>query len=44
MWMHNGGIAGFTDIKMELHMSLPKELYNFPQGNTGMQQVRRDNS
>jgi hypothetical protein len=34
--MHNGGIAGFPEIKMDLHLSLSRELYNFPQGNTGM--------
>lgn len=36
MWMHNGGIAEFTRLKRQLQSTLSDELYNFPQGNTGI--------
>ena len=33
--MHNGGIADFHRIKRKLQMSLPDELFNMVNGNTG---------
>ena len=33
--MHNGGVADFHKIKRKLQMSLPDELFNKVQGNTG---------
>ena len=34
-WMHNGGIAEFHKIKRKLQDSLPDDIYEVPQGNTG---------
>jgi glutamine amidotransferase len=34
MWMHNGGIAGFEQIKRSLQSFLPDPIYHIPQGNT----------
>jgi predicted glutamine amidotransferase len=34
MWMHNGMIAGFTDIKRKLRAGLNDECYNMIQGTT----------
>lgn len=34
--MHNGGIADFAKIKRRLQSSLPDEIFNVPQGNTGI--------
>lgn len=34
-FMHNGGIADFHKIKRHLQMSLPDEIYNWVNGNTG---------
>lgn len=33
--MHNGGIADFYKIKRKLQSSLPDELFNMVNGNTG---------
>lgn len=34
-FMHNGGIADFPKIKRKLQMSLPDEVFNMVNGNTG---------
>ena len=34
LWMHNGSVAEFEQIKRPLRASLPNHLYNFIQGTT----------
>ena len=33
--MHNGGIAEFPKLKRRLQSTLPDEIYDIPNGNTG---------
>ncbi|MBW0551878.1 hypothetical protein O181_091593, partial [Austropuccinia psidii MF-1] len=34
LWMHNGHVAGFNQIKRKLQSELSDEFFNFPQGTT----------